>query len=173
MTLSRLLKTVLFGSVLSGMVILTTKDASAWPWPWVNPEIYNSGHNITGAYVDPFTGRVVIRTDRNRVRESFLDPNRNHVDPGSMQYVNRIELDASGISWRVRGWSWTSFGVPHGNLQRTRVQATGMPGVDHQENDRVLYSTRVPGNGTPGAAVPNRTGPQPRYNTPGQPYNPF
>ncbi len=157
MNLSRLFKTVVFGIVLTAMATMSTKEAAAWPWPWVNPEIYNSGHNVSGAYVDPFTGRVVIRTDRTRVRESFLDPNRTNVDPGSRHYVDRVELDANGVAWRVRGWSWTSFGVPHGDLQRTRVHSTGIPGVDREENDRVLYSTRIPRDRAPGVAVPQRS----------------
>jgi hypothetical protein len=179
MTLSRLIKTVVFGSVLAGMATMATQEAAAWPWPIVNPEIYNSGDNISGAYFDPFTGRIVVRTDRTRVRESFLDPNRTNVDPGSMQFVDRVEVDANGVSWRVRGWSWTSFGVPHGNLQRTRVHATGIPGVDREENDRVLYSAKIPGDQVPGAAVPNRSQPGPQNNVrrpgnaPQMRYNPF
>lgn len=132
---------------------LAAKEAAAWPWPAVNPEIYNSGNQFTGGYYDPFTGRVVIRTDRTRVRESYLDPARGQVDIGSLHYVNEIQVDASGVQWRVQGWKWTSFGVPHGDLKRTRVQATGIPGVDHEENDRVLYSLHTGGNNTPGQSV--------------------
>jgi len=182
MTLASSIRAVTFGTVLAGMASLGAREASAWPWPVVNPEIYNSGQQITGGYYNPFTGRFVVRTDRTRVRESVLDPWRNQADPGSKQYVDYVQVDANGVSWRVRGWKWTSNGVPHGNLQRTRVGSTGIPGVDHEQNDRMLYSYR-PGknkskNQIPGVSVdsgePRQSAPQPPgSNQPQGGYNPF
>lgn len=147
-------------AVLVGVVGVAAERAEAWPWPWVNPEIYNSGSQVSGAYYDPFTGRVVIRTDRTRVRESYLDPARNFVDPGSKHYVDYVQTDANGVQWRVRGWKWTSNGVPHGNLQRTRIRSTGIPGVAQEENDRVLYSYHPgsKGNKSAGQRVGRSTG---------------
>lgn len=146
---------VVTGAVLVGLMGVAADRANAWPWPWVNPEIYNSGSQLTGAYFDPFTGRLVVRTDKTRVRESYLDPSRNFVDPGSKHYVDQVQVDANGVQWRVRGGKWTSNGVPHGNVQRTRISASGIPGIDHEENDRVLYSHRPGMNGSqePGQRV--------------------
>ena len=148
MSASTLFKTIAMGIVLVGIGNVTAKDACAWPWPWLNPEIYNSGDRVSGIYFDPFTGRIVVRTDRTRVRESILDPSRGLVDPGSMEIVDRIEVDADGVQWRVRGRSWTSNGIPHGKLTRTRINRTGIPGLDQEENDTVLYSARSGNNGS-------------------------
>ena len=147
-----LIKTVAIVAVLVAISGPTAEEAKAWPWPWVNPQIADSGKQLTGAYYDPFAGRVVIRSDRQRVRESFLDPNRGFADPGSKHWVNRHETDAQGRIWHVTGWQWTSNGVPHGNLKRSRISATGIPGIDHQENDRVAFSYRPGGNGNNGQA---------------------
>jgi len=140
MTQRSFMKRMVAGAVVVGLVGVVVDRANAWPWPWVNPEIYNSGSHISGVYFDPFTGRLVVRTDRTRVRESYLDPSRSFADFGSKHYVDYVQTDANGVQWRVRGWKWTSNGVPHGNVQRTRITATGIPGVDHEEGDRVLYS---------------------------------
>ena len=160
MSISTLIKTIFTGIVLVGIGNATAKDACAWPWPWVNPEIYNSGNRISGIYVDPFTGRVVVRTDRTRVRESILDLNRSVVDPGSMEFVDEIRVDANGVQWRVRGRQWTSNGTPHGELTRTRINRTGLPGVDQEENDTVLYShqSNNSGNANQNSRMNRRSG---------------
>ena len=146
MSLPNSLKTLAIGILFVGLGNVTAKEAEAWQW--INPEIYNSGNRVSGIYIDPFTGRVVVRTDRTRVRESFMDPHRTHVDPGSMERVNEIQLDAAGVSWRVKGWRWTSHGEPHGQLRRTRIANTGIPGVDQEENDTVFYSQPYNPNGS-------------------------
>lgn len=159
-----LLTKLTMGVMVTGLLGLATSEASA---QWWNPEIYNSGDRVSGIYYDPFTGRVTVRTDRTRIRESALDPDRNFADPGSRRYVDRIETDAYGVTWRVRGWQWTSNGMPHGDLTRTRINGTGIPGVDHQENDRVLYSRRTdagPNNLQPNNTQPNNS---PRRSLPG------
>ena len=184
MTQRNIMRRIVTGVVLVGFVGIAADRANAWPWPWVNPEIYNSGSQVTGAYFDPFTGRLVVRTDRTRVRESYLDPSRSFSDPGSKHYVDYVQTDANGIQWRVRGWKWTSNGVPHGNVQRTRISATGIPGVDREEGDRVLYSARPGQNGSqmPGRAVGGssrstrqhrRTPPRNTHQQSSGGYNPF
>lgn len=176
MNLRKSLQLAAFAAVLAGMGSMGAEEAAAWPWPWVNPEIYNSGNQMTGIQFDPFTGRITVRTDRTRVRESYLDPNRGLVDAGSLRYVDEVQVDASGVQWRVQGWQWTSNGVPHGNLNRSRVRNTIIPGVDHQENDRVLYSAQVDANEMPGVSItePRQPTRQPRrFNNPARAYNPF
>lgn len=108
---------------------------------WYNPEIYNSGRCVTGARYDPFTGQIIVRTDQTKVRESYLDPNRNHIDPGSYRQVNRIETDMNGVRWHVTGTQWTSYGVPHGNLSRRRLSNSGGPIVEDR-NEHVAYDAR-------------------------------
>ncbi len=146
-------------SLLAGLVVMGAFSASeAWAWPfpnphpvphpyphvypWHNPTIYDSGDDFSGVYVDPFTGRVRIQTHRERVRASALDPLRNHVDAGSLQYVNRTECDLFGNVYRIQGYTWTSYGTPHSTLTRTRIQYTGMPGVDHEESTTEFRAAR-------------------------------
>jgi hypothetical protein len=159
MSLRRPVRLAVASLTLITLCGLGAQEASAWPWPWINPEIYNSGRRFSGVRYDPFTGRVVVQTDRTRVRESVLDPHRGHIDPGSRRYVDEIRVDSNGVRWHVRGWQWTSHGVPHGDLRRTRVRSTPW-GVDHEENDRVLYSQQVDPDDMPGQ--PLRDTPQRR-----------
>lgn len=176
MSLVRPVRLAVASLTLIALAGIGTQEAAAWPWPWINPEIYNSGNRLSGVRYDPFTGRIVVQTNRTRVRESVLDPHRGHVDPGSRRYVDEIRVDASGQRWHVRGWTWTSHGVPHGDLRRTRVRSTPW-GVDHEENDRVLYSQRVdpedmPGQPLGGQLEPRRIAPDashdPEMLAPGQ-----
>jgi len=56
----------------------------------------------------------------------------------------------------VYGWSWTSFGKPHGNLKRRRITSTGYPGVVHDQNENILYMEKQPKPGNnfgPGPGV--------------------
>ena len=107
---------------------------------YVNPEIYNSGRVVTDARYCPFTGQIIVRTDQTQVRESYLDPNRNVIDPGSYHRVNRYETDVYGVRWHITGEEWTSNGVPHGNLSRRRVISGG--GVVEDRNEHVAFSTQ-------------------------------
>jgi len=126
--------------VIGALVVLACGTAEAqWP-PFPNPVVIDTGHQYAGTYYDPFSGRWVVQTSRTSVRASTFDPNRGWVDPGSLRYVNEIQYDANGVAWRVQGYRWTSNGVPHGDLRRIRIHSTGYPGVDHQVNERVLFS---------------------------------
>ena len=109
-----------------------------------NPVVIDTGKRIDGITYDPFTGRVQVSTTQDKVRDSYFDQNRNNVDPGSYRYVNRIDTDAQGNRWRVTGYQWTSNGKPHGNLSRTRISRTGVPGVDHKDTENVAYSVQTP-----------------------------
>lgn len=109
-------------------------QANAQGW---NPVIWDGGQQLKGIRYDPFSGRIQIETERNKVRESVTDPNRGYIDPGSYCYVNEYQTDQYGSRWHVRGYRWTSYGVPHGNLSRTRVSSVG--GIDHKENENVVY----------------------------------
>lgn len=109
-------------------------------WPPYNPVVIDTGKRLDGVTYDPFTGRVQVSTTQDKVRDSYFDQNRNSIDPGSYRYVNRIERDAQGNQWRVTGYQWTTNGKPHGNLSRTRISRTGIPGVDHKDTENVAYS---------------------------------
>lgn len=136
---------------------------SAQAQGWINPEIYNSGRRITDARYDPFTGRIIVRTDQTKVRESYLDPNRNDIDPGSYRRVNRYETDLNGVRWHVTGTQWTSNGVPHGNLSRRRV-VSGGGGIVEDRNEHVAFG--VPSSGNPGASKSNTPTPRNGSNPP-------
>jgi hypothetical protein len=140
MSLFKTLRAVV--AVAAVTVATETPDASAQGY--INPEVYNSGRLVTGARYDPFTGQIVVRTDQTKVRESYLDPNRGQIDPGSYRQVNRYETDVNGVQWHVTGTQWTSFGVPHGNLSRKRV-IRHVDGVTEDRNEHVAYDA-VPGN---------------------------
>lgn len=107
-----------------------------------NPIIGDTGQQISGYKYCPFTGRWVIRTDQRQIRESYLDQNRNYVDPGSYERVNEYETDRNGSRWHITGYRWTSNGVPHGNLNRRRITRYS-PGIDVDENQNVVYSPGI------------------------------
>ena len=120
--------------------ILGTVTADRGHAQW-NPIVWDSGQHVSGISYDPFTGRIRVRTDHRKIRESALDPNRQDIDPGSYERVDEYQTDAQGRRWRVTGYRWTSNGVPHGNLNRQRVSSNG--GIDHDENENVIYSPTV------------------------------
>lgn len=144
--------------------------------PGWNPVIIDSGKQITGVTYDPFTGRIRVRTDHTKVRESVNDPNRGRIDPGSYEYVNEYQTDRNGCRWHVTGYRWTSYGVPHGNLNRRRVSGVS-PGIDHDENENVVYSpmgnqnnrntAKPPANRVVPGMIPSPRYTTPRTNTPG------
>ncbi len=97
---------------------------------------------------DPFHDHVTVVRNREFVRESALDPYRNHIDPGSFVRVDRTFRDSQGRLVREFGTKWTSYGVPHGNLTRQVVthqihRPTG-PSVEFHDHDNVVYSRPVP-----------------------------
>lgn len=138
MPLMNLAKVVALGAVVICLVSVTAEQAAA---QWWNPKIFDTGPQFGGAHYDPFGNNFVIRSNRTSARASVMDPNRNWVDPGSKRWVDEIRTDGQGNQWRVRGWEWRSNGVPHGDLKRTRINQVA-PGIQHQENERMLYSAR-------------------------------
>jgi hypothetical protein len=141
MCVSRILKVAPCVVALAGLAGMGVQEAKAWPWPWVNPQIYNSGTQFGGMSYDPFSGNVQLQTNQMRVRESYLDPNRGFHDPGSSKTVNKPVYGSNGqiIGWE-HGLQWTTNGVPHGDVTRTTNTPTGIPGVTQEHNDRVLFS---------------------------------
>jgi len=133
-------KSVITRSLLFATITILGSSVQAQSIPgWQNPVIWDSGKQITGITYDPFSGRVRIKTDHTKVRDSVNDPNRSYVDPGSYRQVNEYQTDRNGTRWHVTGTRWTSNGVPHGNLNRRRVSGVG-PGIDHDENEKVAFS---------------------------------
>ena len=89
-----------------------------------NPVIIDGGKQYKLRY-DPFSGRMQLDSSHSKVRESYFDPNRNNVDPGSYEQVNEYQMDQNGVRWHVTGTRWTSGGRPHSNLTRTRSTPWG------------------------------------------------
>ncbi len=100
---------------------------------------------------------------QTKVRESYLDPNRDQIDPGSYQRVNRYETDLNGVRWHITGTQWTSSGVPHGNLSRRRV-VSGGGGIVEDRNEHVAFG--VPSSGNSGASKSNAPKPRNGSNPP-------
>ncbi len=159
---TRLTLGLLLGLVVMGTV--ATSSAFAWPNGWPsprpypphNPTVWDSGSHLTDIYRDPYTGQIRVRTHREQVRASALDPYRNHVDPGSRRYVNRIESDMFGNVYRVQGYTWTSYGRPHSTLNRTRIRYSG-GGIVHEESETV-FRTAPSANGAGRASNDNASG---------------
>ena len=102
-----------------------------------NPIIADTGPEVSDYYYDPFLGRRVLRTDRTKVLDSALDPNRNHIDPGSYEVVDETYTDRNGVEWHLTGERWTSYGKEHANLNRRRLSNLG-GGTIHDENEMVI-----------------------------------
>lgn len=135
--LSRSLVSFALTLVVTAVSLSTARNASAQGY--YNPEIYDSGLQVSDFRYDPFSGRIIVRTDRRKVRESALDPNRTNIDPGSYRVVNRYETDINGVRWHVTGTEWTSGGRPHGNLNRRRMVNQG-GGIVEDKNETVVFS---------------------------------
>lgn len=129
---------ITFAATLMGTASPNAKAQFGQP----NPIIGDTGQQISGYKYCPFTGRWVIRTDQRQIRESYLDQNRNYVDPGSYERVNEYETDRNGSRWHITGYRWTSNGVPHGNLNRRRITSYN-PGIDIDENQNIVYSPGI------------------------------
>ncbi len=112
---------------------------------------FTTGPYVTDVQVDPYTGRLIVRTNQNVIGASALDPYRNVIDPGSLQFVNRLEYDPYGRPVRVIGRVWTSFGVPHADLRRTVVTVTPGNGFNNgaivQQNTIHTYRSLATGVG--------------------------
>lgn len=137
-----------------------------------NPVVTDSGRYVTGSGYDPFSNNYVVDTHREMSRASAYDPNRGVVDPGSYRYVNRWVRDETGAMVQEYGYTWTSYGVPHGNLKRVQTTYTPPsqpyypPGMISQNSTGVVYGPQP----YPGYVQQNTTSmahyyPQPRPGT--------
>lgn len=103
-----------------------------------NPVVVDTGRRYQGAEYDPWRDQYTVRTHRDIVRASAYDDCRDHVDPGSRRYVRRYARDERGRLVIEQGWTWTSHGVPHGDLTKTRVSNHG--GTHRHDNTHMIYS---------------------------------
>lgn len=166
LNLSRSLVSFALTLVVTASAVSIASNASAQGY--YNPEIYDSGVQISNFRYDPFSGRIIVRTDRRKVRESAFDPNRSNIDPGSYRVVNRYETDLNGVRWHITGTEWTSGGRPHGNLNRRRVVDQGN-GIVEDKNESVIFSATST-NGLKNAQKPGT--PKSGYTKPGSGFKP-
>jgi hypothetical protein len=90
-----------------------------------NPVVLDSGRYVSGYCAGPRGVRRHVETNQERVHASALDPNRAAVDPGSLVQVDRYVPGPCGWQ-REQGYYWTSFGVPHSDVNRSRTYRTGI-----------------------------------------------
>ncbi|MEO6808789.1 MAG: hypothetical protein ABI353_06725 [Isosphaeraceae bacterium] len=119
-----------------------------------NPIVGDTGRYVTTNQYDPFSNNYVTGTNRDMTRASAYDPNRNVIDPGTYQYVNRWVTDEYGRRVQEYGYTWTSYGVPHGNLKRVQTTYTPPaqpynpyypPGTIQQNTTSMVYGPQQPG----------------------------
>ncbi len=95
-----------------------------------NPIIHDSGRQTRQAacsdWVDMPGPR---RTHREVIHASALDPDRDQVDRGSRQHIDRLASDGRGGYYRQRGHLWTSNGIEHSDVNLSHVYPNGNPGV--------------------------------------------
>jgi len=150
---------ILTAVVLTGIATLSDEAKAQ------NPIVGGSEH--TDVIYDPFADHTYVKRERVSVRESAFDPGRMYVDPGSAKYVDRYFRDNNGQTVHEYGWTWTSYGRPHGKLTRRRVthypprrpgcQPGGGPGgVTIDDSETIVYDA--------GGNRPPRTGRPPRRN---------
>ena len=123
-----------------------------YPTHW-NPTIAQSRNHFDGFHYDPTTGRWTVDTTQNKLKESATDPNRAHIDPGSYRPVDRWQGNT-----HVTGFRWTSYGVPHSNLQYHTVGPSGIPGINHSQTTNVFRGTGPGEGGTPPNPAAGNTG---------------
>ncbi|MFH5805002.1 hypothetical protein [Alienimonas sp. DA493] len=122
----------------SGVVLQGGQPHQAY-YPPHNPVIHQGG-SVSGHF-DPWTNHTTINQGTQTTFHSATDPNRHVVDPGSMQYVNRMVL-RNGQWVRETGRRWTSYGVPHADLNygSTTYIPNGSGGTTLNQDHGVAYS---------------------------------
>ncbi len=122
--------TRLFGLALAACVTMAASAAANAQHlvqaPGGNPVIAASGNHVTGVTFDAF-GNPIVHRHQDQLHASAMDPNRGHVDPGSLHYVNELRYDSYGRPYYMRGYRWTSYGVPHGNVTTTWATGNSSP----------------------------------------------
>ena len=122
------------------------------PRPIYNPNPVVGRDGFVDTEYDPFSNITDVNRQTITTRQSALDPNRGYVDPGSLRQVDRW-IRVNGKLVREHGTTWTSHGVPHGNLTRDSSTFTPYPGVPGQggvlenNSDSVIYFAPTPGAG--------------------------
>ena len=128
--------TTLSGGLASG------QDGIAHPWfvdP--NPVVRDSGRFTTGSYSYGWFGlRRHTTTHRDQARVSAFDPDRAHVDPGSVRRVDEWVPDGRGGYCRQHGHRWTSNGVPHGDITTSQQHRSWWGFRTRRDDTRVAYS---------------------------------
>ena len=104
------------------------------PRPIYNPNPVVGRDGFVDTEYDPFSNITDVNRQTITTRQSALDPNRGYVDPGSLRRVDRW-INVNGKQVREHGTTWTSYGVPHGNLTRDSSTFTPYPGGGVREND--------------------------------------
>ena len=108
------------------------------PRPIYNPNPVVGRDGFVDTEYDPFSNITDVNRQTITTRQSALDPNRGYIDPGSLRRVDRW-INVNGKQVREHGTTWTSHGVPHGNLTRDSSTFTPYPGGPGQggvrEND--------------------------------------
>jgi hypothetical protein len=103
-----------------------------------NPVVHDSGRYVTGEYTGAFGIRRHVETNRDRVHASAFDDDRDLVDPGSAHRVDEWVPNGHGGWARRQGYTWTSNGVPHGDVNSSRTYRDGWFRT-RTDNTRVLY----------------------------------
>jgi hypothetical protein len=109
--------------------------------PWFlrpNPVVQDSGRYVTGVYQGPLGFRQHVETNREKIHASAFDEDRDYVDPGSVQRVDHRVPDGRGGYVNYRGYTWTSNGVPHGDLNENHSHRSGWFRTN-QDNTHVQY----------------------------------
>lgn len=124
------MRTVCWTTALAavGLLPLLTSSAQA---QYPNPVVGATGRYVTGQTYDPWNNNVTVHTNQDVYRQSYFDPARNYADPGSRQYVDRWVQDQSGNWVREHGWTWTTNGVPHGDLTRSSQPQQVIPSTPY------------------------------------------
>lgn len=107
--------------------LLTCSVQAQYP----NPVVDATGRYVTGQTYDPWTDNLTVHTHQDVYRQSHFDPARNYADPGSRKYVDRWVQDQSGNWVREYGWTWTTNGVPHGDLTRSSPSQQVIPSTTY------------------------------------------
>lgn len=141
-----------------GLLPLLAAEAQA---QYPNPIVDATGRYVTGQTYDPWNNNVTVHTNQDLYRQSYFDPNRNYADPGSRRYVNRWVQDQSGNWVQEYGWTWTTNGVPHGDLTRSSPPQQVIPSTPTYPG-----SVTTPYWPSPGVSIQGNTGMH-FYNPPG------
>jgi hypothetical protein len=110
---AKLSKGIAFLAVVSGI------SAGAMPRAAMADEIFFQDQMLISS---TDTEQAAVRDDAVTQIDS-TESNRNIIDTGSLQRVDRYVSDSFGRTFRQTGFRWTSLGVPHSNITLSRVRS--------------------------------------------------